>query len=500
MDVKKRLLALIMAMAMVLTYMPAMAFAEDGGAAATDDPVSAVLPVDVTFSGSLEGIEGTNTITNLYTENFGFYVNYSDGSEVFFEYLTGSYKDSNGVAHAYKGFFRDKDGDYHGDVSPDEADYLQAEVYNDENYDNMVFKTGYNYGVQLLVNVPYIVKEESTGAETVQAQNMFADVGVWCGYEKPVAVHFEPAPGKKLEGFVGYNYIDESFFYGAGNKFVIDTEYLVAVGDDKTEIGTYYPEYRYVKKKLSDGVKEGFYDNGNVEYERLMFDGNMSREVYLKEGVNKVTLPFYAYAPNSDKTVVLQLTVNITATKRYAYANWPIFDYIGKYITQKAFAKKLVVKDSNNKVIPASEYTYTWKKQKNLGWYSIEIRFKNKNKYVDSITADFAIGPKTPKITKVKGGKKKLTVKWKKFTKSQLKKIDGMYIEVAQDRNFTQGYKLIKVSKKALKKGRTKTIKNLAGGKTYYVRMSTFKKIKQGGESYYMSSNDSKIKSGKTKK
>ena len=106
---------------------------------------------------------------------------------------------------------------------------------------------------------------------------------------------------------------------------------------------------------------------------------------------------------------------------------------------------------------------------------------------------------KTPKITKVTGSKKALTVTWKKFTKSQLKNIDGMYIEVAQNKNFTKGYKIFNVSKKALKDGR-KTIKKLSGGKKYYVRLCAFKKVKQNGEKFYINSNDSKAKTGKTGK
>ena len=50
-----------------------------------------------------------------------------------------------------------------------------------------------------------------------------------------------------------------------------------------------------------------------------------------------------------------------------------------------------------------------------------------------------------------------------------------------------------------LKDGR-KTIKKLSGGKKYYVRLCTFKKVKQNGEKFYINSNDSKAKTGKTGK
>ncbi len=75
-----------------------------------------------------------------------------------------------------------------------------------------------------------------------------------------------------------------------------------------------------------------------------------------------------------------------------------------------------------------------------------------------------------------------------------------MYIEVSTDKYFYNNYKRFTVKGKALKKG-TKTLKKLKAKKKYYVRMYTVKKkVKQGSYTFSMMSNDSNIKSAKTKK
>jgi co-chaperonin GroES (HSP10) len=212
-----------------------------------------------------------------------------------------------------------------------------------------------------------------------------------------------------------------------------------------------------------------------------------------------VTVNYLGFIEDQDEPVELTFDVNVRADKYDAYGNWPIFDYTGKAITSKTFASKLVMYDSADEKIPADAYTFTVGKASKQGWYTAEVKFKDTEKYPESVTIDYGIGPKRPSARSLTAGKKKLTVRWKKFSKSQLKKIDGMYIELATDKNFTQNFKVVKVSKKTLKKG-YKSIKKLKGGKKYYVRMYTYKKIKQGGENFYMYSDYSKTKVRKTRK
>lgn len=502
MNIKKRLLALVMALAMVLTYMPAVAFAEgesdtdNPGASDSGDAYSFVAPVsaeplkgeDGYVKGIASGEIGTDFVK--YTGGYGFTVEYSDGTKIDYIYGEGTYTGDDGEVVDYEGFYK-KDSDVR-----DMENYLGVIV--DDEKGAPVFKKGWNKGVKMLLSVPCWAVSQMTGEKIYDnyVEYINTDINVWCSYRTPVSAKFVPAEGFQIEGNIGYNYIDESDFYGEGNAFVVTYDDLFVEPDSDTDMYLEYETtYRYVKTK--DG-EEGFYEDSNVDHERFSLSED-SVEVWLKKGKNKVTIPFYAFATGAEEPTELKLKVEVVATKLNAYANWPVFDYTGKYITKSQYAKKLVVKDSNDKVIPSSAYTFTWKKQKKMGWYTVKIKFKDKTKYVDSITAEFGIGPKTPVINKVRGGKKKLIVTWKKFTKAQLKNIDGIYIEIAQNKNFSKDYKLIKVPKKSMKKY-NKIIKKLAGNKKYYVRLSSYKKIKQGKESYYMFSSDSKVKSAKTKK
>ena len=483
MNIRKKLLALLMIVVMAVTYMPVMVYAAEG-AAEEVVPVSAEpLMVD-----HIRGEVGTDIIK--HSGYSGFMVTYSDGTTVDYQYKEGKYKDSYGETSRYSGYYKD------GVVTDDETKCLYAFAYSDEKF-QLALKEGWNKNVRLVLKVPSWTKDSSGNITKYYTTQLDAYVDIWCDARTPKKVDFEPADGFKPEGLIGYNIIDESYFYGEGNSFVITSDFLsydpIEDKYGKVEVPLIY---KYVN---SPDAEEGFYENGDPENERFVFPADVPM-VWLDKGDNIVEIPYTGYADGSSEPIDLTFKVTVTAQKMNAYSIDPIFEYTGKAVSKAAFAKKLKVKDSYDKTIPSSAYTYTWKSRKKIGWYEVTIRFKDTSKYVDSITAGFYIGPKTPKITKVTGGKKQLTVTWKKFTKAQLKNIDGMYIEVAQNKNFTKGYKIFTVSKKALKSSSRKTIKKLAGGKKYYVRLCTYRKVKQNGEKYYINSNDSKAKTVKTKK
>ncbi len=522
MNYKKRIWALVLSAALIITCLPVMAFAEetpqneDSAAAVMDEDLdaapetaeeaeevlpessaakaavtgTAAVPKAVEFSGAgLFSTPGFDYIENLYTWPQCFTVTFSDGTTKDYVYGEYSYKDNKGKTVKREGFLAE------GEDPAEESSYLEVFMYEDESGKTTVFKEG-NNKTRLQINAPYIVTD-SSGRADLNWKILYTDVYVWCTVDVPTSIRFVPAKGTTLQGNVGYNYIDESFFYGKGNSFEVTMTSKYGDADGIHEIG-YTAQYKYTKVKHGDGYIEGFFDNGNIDYEQLdLLEEPV--EVYLKKGNNKVSLPYYTYIPGRKDPVRLTLTVNIKATKLGAYANTPVFDYTGKPLSKKAFAKKLVVRDSDDNVIPASAYTYTWKPQKNVGWYTVIIKFKNKTKYTDTLTVNYGIGPKAPKITKLRGKKKRLTVIWKKFSKAQLKQIDGMYIEVAQDKNFTKGYRKIKISKKWLQKTRGWNIRKLSRKKRYYVRMYTYKTVKQNGETFVMKSVESNVRTAVTK-
>ena len=80
------------------------------------------------------------------------------------------------------------------------------------------------------------------------------------------------------------------------------------------------------------------------------------------------------------------------------------------------------------------------------------------------------------KISKPAAAKKSVNVKWKKVTKKNLKKIQGIEIQVATDPGFTDIVKTATAGKKKT----SKKIKGLTSKQTYYVRIRAYKDAADG--------------------
>ena len=80
------------------------------------------------------------------------------------------------------------------------------------------------------------------------------------------------------------------------------------------------------------------------------------------------------------------------------------------------------------------------------------------------------------KISKPAAAKKAVTVKWKKVSKKDLKKIQGIEIQVATDSGFTDIVKTATAGKKKT----SKKIKGLTSKQTYYVRVRAYKNAADG--------------------
>ena len=98
-----------------------------------------------------------------------------------------------------------------------------------------------------------------------------------------------------------------------------------------------------------------------------------------------------------------------------------------------------------------------------------------------------------PKVTILApvAAKKAATVKWKKVSATNQKKISGIQIQYSQDKNFKKGVKTTTAKKTAVSKKITK----LTSKKKYYIRIRTYKK--SGGETH--ASKWSKVKYVKVK-
>lgn len=82
----------------------------------------------------------------------------------------------------------------------------------------------------------------------------------------------------------------------------------------------------------------------------------------------------------------------------------------------------------------------------------------------------------TTSLTKLTPKKKSVLVKWKKKTTN----VNGYQVQCATNKKFTKNKKSVNITKNATTKT---TIKKLKGGKKYYIRIRTYKKI--NGKKYY---------------
>ena len=159
---------------------------------------------------------------------------------------------------------------------------------------------------------------------------------------------------------------------------------------------------------------------------------------------------------------------------------------VGQSFTLKPKAKgKITYKTGNKKVATVNSKGKVT--VKGTGKATITVTAKATSTYSKSVKKITVYGvPKKPEMNKLTAGKKKFTVQWKKD-----KKADGYQVQYSTDKKFKKNVKSVNVSKKSTKA----TVKKLKKGKTYWVRVHSYKKI--NGKKYY--SGWGKVKSVKVR-
>ena len=483
---KKRTLSLLLSLAMLLAFMPAMAFAEDAAdndpdqpavtdtveaeEAAVEEPDVEVpeveeaaeptkAPEEVTYEEEEEDPEEEPEIVSLvyngptlyyepwddpsyvypYIDDVTFTLNYSDGTSE--NIVLKDFECSGEDDHDF--FFEDEDP-----IFDEEGEYPINVAWLDFDYDNATVEKGlpvsFN-GFQTFIPVAEIV------------------------YPKPVSAEFIAPEGFVAESAIGKNFVENYELWGEGNKFVITWDN----GDVE--------EYSYAESE----DYWGFYLNGDTYENDFWSDVKLDKRI--AAGTSTVTGTVTVETEYG--TEELPVTVNVFAEKYYAYVEYKSYSYTGKKITPKVVVKYF----DGKKIKTMSKKWYTCKpaKQKDIGWYGFDVNIKAKYqaKYGEYLWGNWQIDPKTPTIKKATAKNGAITVTWGKFSKAVLKVTDGFIVEISKDKNFNTTYEEIEVGD-----GATKAVFSGLDKGTYYARVFSVGIPSGYGDGSYWLSKASKVK------
>ena len=246
-----------------------------------------------------------------------------------------------------------------------------------------------------------------------------------------------------------------------------------------------------------DNVVYDFYrcdKNGEAYDDEITFtstDGKFRRSDL---GVNcgKKYFRVEAYTAHSEATMIL------TVKNYYDLNNAKITvgdrTYNGKSGRTANITIKAKINGKSKTLVKGTDYKVVYKKssanRKSVGdyWFKIEGLGYYYYSYDDDTDGEFdyydhyfTVKPKGTSIKSLSPGSKKITVKWNKQSEKMAKShITGYQIQRATNSSFTKNSKKYKV--KGYDKT-SKTIKELKGGKKYYVRVRTYKVV--NGKTYY---------------
>ena len=140
--------------------------------------------------------------------------------------------------------------------------------------------------------------------------------------------------------------------------------------------------------------------------------------------------------------------------------------------TGKALKPAVTVKYGSKALKKGADYTVSYKNNKAVGVATVTVT--GKGGYTGTKKVTFNILPRAVTISKLTAGKQSLTVKWGKRAEAT-----GYELQYALKSSFA-GAKTVKIKKNATVSA---TIKKLKTGKTYYVRLRSYKTV--GKKTYY---------------
>ena len=189
------------------------------------------------------------------------------------------------------------------------------------------------------------------------------------------------------------------------------------------------------------------------------------------------------YVVDEKQDIVAEVSTSGKETKKVSMNKVKISGIKSKTYNGKAFTQKTTVKYGKTTLEKGTNYTVSYKNNKNVGTATVTIT--GKGKYIGTIKKTFKINPRSTSVSKVTSPKsKQIEVIWKK----QATQTTGYQIQYSTSSKFTsKTTKTVTVSKN---KTTSKTISKLKSKKKYYIRVRTYKIV--NGKKYYSSWSKSK--------
>ena len=199
-------------------------------------------------------------------------------------------------------------------------------------------------------------------------------------------------------------------------------------------------------------------------------------KVKLKKGVD-YTVSYKNNVKPGKATVTVKGKGNYTGSAKVSFAiRVPLskckVTVKSQTYTGKALKPAVSVKFGKTKLKVGTDYTVTYKNNKKIGLATATV--KGKGKYSGSKKVAFRINPKGTAFTKLTGGNRQITLKWR-----TPKNVTGYEIQYSLKKNFS-GKKTVKIKKA---KTLTTTVRKLKANKTYYVRIRIYATVNK--KNYY---------------
>lgn len=391
----------------------------------------------------------------------------------------------------------------------DKVTGLDAVTYNGSGQTPTVEVTGLdegdytvvlNSGLEMLNAQTYEVEINGTGNYTGTIKKTFTvnPANAAGKLTVPYMLEDQVYTGSEIKPVVNLSAINEEdeSVYPSVNRYADNVNtgmavvYTDAVGN---YTGTFVTVFKITAKDLKDAkitAADQTYTGGELKPAVTVTDGSR----VLKAGTDYDT----AYTGNINAGTA---KVIVTGKGNYKGTAEKTFKISAKSIagakvtaanktyTGKNLTTSVTVKDGSRTLKSGTDYTLSYKNNKNPGTATVTVN--GKGNYSRSVSKTFKITVKISKasLTSAKKTSKKgqLKIKWKKVSGAT-----GYQVYAAQNKGFTK-----KVKKATIKSGNSTntTLKGLTKKKTYYVRIRATKKI--AGKTYYGSW--STVKKTKTK-